>query len=411
MGKKGLKFIVSFLMVSVFIFMAATLKVMSMPGTLKVTENINIENYQSSKLKSNFLYKVESQNTIKNKSKEVFDKLDVSVKLFGFIPVKKMTVTFAPQIKVIPGGQPVGVKLNTEGVIVVGFSDVETASGKKKSPSAASGIEMGDSILEINGVKINGSQDVVNTINKNGAKVINIKIRRKENEQVINITPIETLNKNEFKIGLWVRDSTSGVGTLTFYEAASGKFGALGHPINDVDTGILMPIRDGSIYNAKIVSIEQGMRGKPGELRGMFSEEDECGRLEKNTLSGIFGKMTSVKDKNIYNQPVPIARQSEIKEGAAKILTALEGDEIKEYDIYIEKLTQQSKPNSKSMIIRVTDKELLTKTGGIVQGMSGSPILQDGKIVGAVTHVFVNRPDMGYGIYIEWMLKESGIEI
>lgn len=411
LNKKGLKLIFSLMVVSVFIFLAATAKVMSMPGNVKLTQDISMENYQNNNLKSNFLYKVESKGDNKSKSKEVFNKFDVSVKLFGVIPVKKMTVSLAPEVKVVPGGQPVGVKLNTDGVLVVGFSDIDTVDGKKKSPSATAGIEIGDSILEINGNKVDGSQDLASTINKSGSKELEVKIKRKENTQIVKLAPIETKNKNEYKIGLWVRDSTSGVGTLTFLDSKSGKFGALGHPINDVDTGILLPVKDGSIYNAKIISIEQGMRGKPGELRGMFSEEDECGTLEKNSFSGIYGKMTKKSDKNNYTQPIPIARQNEVKEGPAKILTSIEGDEVKEYDIYIEKVTQQSKPNPKSMIIRVTDEKLLEKTGGIVQGMSGSPIIQNGRIVGAVTHVFVNRPDMGYGIYIEWMLKEAGIEI
>jgi stage IV sporulation protein B len=406
------KFIASFVVIIIIMFLVSTIKVMSMPGNISITENNNNwAEFQSRNLKSNFIYKVNSQKqNFDLKNNEDKNKLDISIKLFGVIPVKKMTLNLVPEIKVVPGGQPIGVKLFTEGILVVGFSDVETLQGKKQSPSAVSGIEIGDSIVEINGNKINDIKQLSEIVNKNGDKTLIIKINRKNKLMDVEVKPVETKNKNEYKIGLWVRDSTAGVGTLTFYDSSSGKFGALGHPINDIDTGILLPVRDGKVYNAKIISVEQGVKGKPGELRGIFSDEDELGSLNKNTFTGIYGKINN-NIKNENNKAIPIARQGNIKEGPAKILACVDGSGTKEYDIYIEKLTQQSKPNSKSMIIRVTDPELIAKTGGIVQGMSGSPIIQDGKLVGAVTHVFVNRPDMGYGIYIEWMLKEAGIDI
>jgi stage IV sporulation protein B len=409
---KAFKILTSFLVMFIFIFAMATAKVMSMPYNIKVSGSkdslISLENRS---LKSNFIYKL----NLEDKSKAVYENkkngMDISVKLFGIIPVKKVTLSFMPEVKLIPGGQPIGVKLYTEGVLVVGFADVDTASGKRQSPASLSGLEVGDTIIEVNGVKIKSNKDVSEIINKNGAKAINVKLIRKGDYKNVKIKPMVTKNRNEYKIGLWIRDYTAGVGTLTFYDPASGKFGALGHPINDVDTGMLLSVRDGNIYDAKILSVEQGVKGKPGELRGMFSEEDVIGRLDKNTNSGIFGTMNNIQTRNIYNKPIPIARQNDIKEGPAVTLTSIEGCEVKAYDVYIEKLTVQGKPGSKSMIIRVTDKELLEKTGGIVQGMSGSPIIQNGKLIGAVTYVFVNRPDMGYGIYIEWMLDEAGVGI
>lgn len=315
------------------------------------------------------------------------------------------------EIKLIPGGQPIGVKLNVDGVFVVGFSDVETNSIRKQSPAAINGIEIGDSILEVDGQKLNSSKQLAYIVNNCEGKKLIFKIKRKNKPMTISFKPIQGKYSNEYKIGLWVRDSTAGVGTLTFYDPVTSQFGALGHPINDIDTGTLLPVRDGKIYKAKILSVEYGERGKPGELRGMFSEEDEIGILKKNTTEGIYGKINYNQLNYKYNTPIPIARQNEIKEGPAKILSSVNGSTVKEYSINIEKLSSQTEPSSKSMVIRITDQELLSKTGGIVQGMSGSPIIQNGKLIGAVTHVFVNKPEMGYGIYIEWMLKEIGIDI
>jgi stage IV sporulation protein B len=399
-------------MIVVLMFLVSTIKVMSMPGDIKITDgSSNLTVLKSGSLKSNLIYKVDSVSEKKEILEKDDDRLDISIKLFGIIPVKKMTLSLMPELKVIPGGQPIGVKLFTQGSLVVGFSDIEDSYGKKQSPAASSGIEIGDSIVEIEGTKVMSTKHLSELINKHGAKSLNIKVNRKSKEIDLEVKPLGTKNKSEYKIGLWVRDSTAGVGTLTFYDDRSGKFGALGHPINDVDTGILLPVRDGKVYNAKIIAVEQGKKGKPGELRGIFSEEDEFGNLKKNSTTGIYGNIDEVDKNKLINTPIPIARQGEVKEGPAKILTCIDGSTIKEYDIYIEKLTQQSKPNSKSMVIRVTDKNLIGKTGGIVQGMSGSPIIQDNKLVGAVTHVFVNRPDMGYGIYIEWMLKDAGVDI
>lgn len=320
------------------------------------------------------------------------------------------SIFISKQIKVIPGGQPIGVKLNTDGPLVVGFADIDTIHGRQQSPAAVAGIEIGDSIMEIEGIKIEDNASISKIVNSFGEKPLNIKVKRNNMEKMIQVKASATTVEGEYKLGIWVRDSTAGIGTLTFYDPETKKFGALGHPINDVDTGSLLSIKNGSIYNAKIVSVKIGEKGKPGELRGIFSESERIGRLRSNTLTGIYGDVEGKCPKGIYKDPIPVAMQNEIKEGPAKILSSVNGNEVKEYDVVIEKLTHQTKASSKSMVIRVTDKELLDKTGGIVQGMSGSPIIQDGKLIGAVTHVFVNKPDTGYGIYIEWMLEELGYE-
>jgi len=213
-----------------------------------------------------------------------------------------------------------------------------------------------------------------------------------------------------YKLGLWVRDSTAGIGTLTFYHEDTNTFGALGHPITDGDTNTTFTIKDGDLLSASILSVRKGEKGVPGELRGLFvNEKKSIGQIESNSSSGIFGKTYQPLVNSIFNQPMSVGFRNEVVEGPAKIITTIDDNGPKEYDIEIIKLLQQDKSGPKSMIIRVTDEELLSKTGGIVQGMSGSPIIQNDKIVGAVTHVLINKPEIGYGIYIEWMLEEAGI--
>jgi stage IV sporulation protein B len=348
-------------------------------------------------------FKIESNND---------GKVDFNINFLGFIPIKRVTVNVIPQIRVIPGGQPVGVKLTTKGVMVVGISKVNGIDGKQYNPSLDAGVEVGDTIVKINGTAIKDGDHASKLIESCEGKPLSLVLLRDGKETDAIIKPVKSKDDRRYKIGAWIRDSTAGVGTLTFYCPDNNTYGALGHPITDVDTGILLTVSTGKIVPSKIISIQPGERGKPGELRGLFIDsEDEIGNIEKNTNCGIYGRAQKKITNNIYTEPISIALQGQIKEGPAEILTTTEGTDVKSYKIMIEKLTNQNKPNPKSMIIRVVDKELLEKTGGIVQGMSGSPILQDGKLVGAVTHVFINRPDMGYGIYIEWMLAEAGIDI
>jgi len=337
-------------------------------------------------------------------------KVDLDIELLGFLPLKHVTVNVLPQIKVIPGGSSVGVKLNTKGVMVVGISAIECSDGKQYNPSLEAGIEAGDVILKINDVEVKDGVHVSNLVGKSSGKVLKLTIMRKDKEVVLSVKPVKSKEDQKYKIGAWIRDSTAGVGTLTFYDPKTNIYGALGHPITDVDTGVILTVETGTIVPAKIISIQPGIKGRPGELRGLFIDGgEELGNIEKNTSCGIYGKANKTLTNNASFKEMPICLQGQIKEGPAKILTTINGTDVKAYDVVIEKLTVQSKPNPKSMIIRVTDDELLKKTGGIVQGMSGSPIIQDDKIVGAITHVFINRPDMGYGIYIEWMLNEAGI--
>ncbi|MGE5702682.1 MAG: SpoIVB peptidase, partial [Clostridia bacterium] len=214
----------------------------------------------------------------------------------------------------------------------------------------------------------------------------------------------------EYRMGLYIRDSAAGVGTLTFYEPKSGAYGALGHVISDVDTGQAIVVGDGQIVQASVTSIEKGESGNPGEKFARFYNESVVlGNITKNTPFGIFGKMKESPKRSYYQEAIPVALAEQVQEGPAKILTVVDGQRVEEFDIEIVNVVKQHFPATKGMIIRVTDKRLLDKTGGIVQGMSGSPIIQNGKLVGAVTHVFVNDPTSGYGCFIEWMLQDAGL--
>jgi len=224
------------------------------------------------------------------------------------------------------------------------------------------------------------------------------------------VNPVVSKKDENYKIGLWVRDSVAGVGTLTFYHKESGKFGALGHPITDMDTNTIMSVGKGEIVDSNIVSVRKGAKGSPGELRGIFTDSDKTlGIIRLNTSVGVFGEGNDNLICNNYNKPMKVGFKDEVKVGKAQILTTIDGEEPELFDIVIEKLLNQQEPNGKSMIIKVTDPLCIEKTGGIIQGMSGSPIIQNNKIVGAVTHVLVNKPDTGYGIYMDWMINEANI--
>ena len=290
----------------------------------------------------------------------------------------------------------------------MGHSDINSVEGKIESPAKASGIELGDIITKINGEEIENSRDLSQKIGDLEKDKISIEYMR---NGINNKKELELQKENnEYKLGLWVRDSTAGIGTLTFYDKKSNLFGALGHPITDGDTNRPFNIKEGNLLNSSIISIKKGEKGSPGELKGLFlNERKNIGKIDRNTESGIFGVGSDDLINNIYNKPIKVGFRSEIKEGPAKIITTIDENGPKAYDIEILKLLSQEEPGAKSMVIKVVDEELLEKTGGIVQGMSGSPIIQDDRLIGAVTHVLINKPDIGYGIYIEWMLKDAGI--
>lgn len=333
---------------------------------------------------------------------------NLKIKLFGKIPIRHLTVSVLPEKKVYPGGQSIGIKLRSEGVLVVGYNEVDG-----RYPAKESGIKKGDSIIAIDGIKVEGINQAADLISSNGktGKNMSFKLKRDENQLTKEVSPIYCSNTNSYRIGLFIRDTAAGVGTLTFYDPATKKYGALGHVIVDIDTNTPIDISQGEIVKASIINIREGRRGHPGEKTGVFIEQkDIIGSIFKNTDFGIFGTLEKMENKNDYNSsPIPIASSHQVEVGPAKILTVVKGDNVEEYDVEIQRIVNKNTPSNKGFIINITDKELIGKTGGIIQGMSGSPIIQNGKIIGAITHVFVNEPTRGYGIFIEWMLLESGV--
>ena len=337
---------------------------------------------------------------------------EMVLELAGF-PVKKVDVNVLKDFKVRPGGQSIGVKLNTVGVLVVGHHQVQANEGRV-SPGEKAGIKKGDIITEINGQQIEKMADVgpfVKQAGENG-KPLDVVIKR-ENEKVkTKLQPEKDVNENTYKLGLYIRDSAAGIGTMTFYHPQSKKYGALGHVISDMDTKKPIVVGDGQIVRSTVTSIEKGGKGNPGEKLARFSSDREViGNIKRNSPFGIFGELNKDISNGVFDKPLPIALSHQVKEGPAKILTVVNNDEVNLFDIEIVSTIPQKFPATKGMVIKVTDPELLEKTGGIVQGMSGSPIIQGDKLVGAVTHVFVNDPTSGYGVHIEWMLNEAGIDI
>lgn len=341
-----------------------------------------------------------SNNLNKNKVNDT-GALDVSLNLFGKIPVKDMTVNVIPKTTVIPVGKAIGMKLYTDGVLVVGMSEI---NGKK--PYENSGIQEGDRIIKVNDEEIEGTDDLIETINQSKGNVLEITYKRDEDTMTTSIEPVKT-NEDEYKLGLWVRDAAAGVGTMTFYEPSSGMFAALGHGITDIDTSELISIASGELVTTQILSIVKGESGVPGEVRGTIEKGISLGSISKNTKYGVYGKITNQIRLNINaTSQMEVALRSEIKTGEAQILCQLDNGNVEAYDIEIKKLFLNNNEDNKSMMIKVTDESLLEKTGGIIQGMSGAPIIQNGKFIGAVTHVLINDPTAGYAVFADIMIKQ-----
>lgn len=334
---------------------------------------------------------------------------EVEVKLFGAVPLKHMVVDVLPELRVIPSGESIGILLKTNGVIVVGHAPVIGQDNQKFYPAKMAGVEEGDYILKINNQNVQNDVQAAKLIDeagKSGVPAI-LEVRRGDNIIQINVYPVYCKDSQTYRIGLYIRDNTAGIGTLTFYDPGSGKYGALGHLITDGSKNKIN--LDGSkIVKTFVQNIKVGRSGEPGEKVGVFADDGNFkGNIEKNTKYGIFGTLNIPKETENYT--VPIALANEVKTGPAKIYTVLQGNRIDAYDIEILRVMPDNRELGKGMVISITDQRLLAATGGIIQGMSGSPIIQNGKLVGAVTHVFVNDPTRGYGCMAEWMLQEAGL--
>lgn len=327
----------------------------------------------------------------------------VNLKLFGLFNFKKISLDVIDDIELIPCGEPIGIYIETDGILVLGSGRITAEDGLNYEP-VNNKLKSGDYILAINNKKITNKSELVDEIQKCNGKDINLLVRRNNEEITIRITPVKTASGG-YKIGAWIRDNTQGIGTLTFI-STNGYFGALGHGITDIDTGVLMEIKSGSIYAAQIMSIIKGKEGEPGELIGMIKQSNKyrMGNIKVNSNQGIFGTVNNNYNSLTKDEPLEIGLKQEVMIGKAKIRCTVD-DEINEYEILIENVDISNSNHSKGIVIRITDERLLEYTGGIVQGMSGSPIIQNNKIIGAVTHVFIQDSTKGYGTFIENMVN------
>ncbi len=328
----------------------------------------------------------------------------LTVRLMGFLPIKTIPVSVDEARILIPGGSPVGVAIKTQGVLVVGASDL---GGSTISPAREAGLQPGDLIQEVDGEVVTGARHLSGLI-ASGEPVV-LTVSRDGDAFSVPLTPALDPRDGEYRLGAWVRDSTAGIGTLSFYDPETNRFGALGHAITDIDTGRVLDVQTGEIIQSGISEIHRSESGRPGELVGQFSGSSPAlGSIEINGAYGIYGDAYQPLLNELYPDGVPILSRDEVRLGPAQLLTTLDDGGISAYDCEIVKLARQAGPAQRSMVIRITDPKLLERTGGIVQGMSGSPILQNDRIIGAVTHVLVNDPTMGYGIFIENMLDAAG---
>jgi stage IV sporulation protein B len=373
--------------------------IFSLPSKLIVTNNEYFA-LKNEKKFGNFT-KFKESNFITD---EKYNYAKSEIYLFGFIPIKKFETFIYPNIEVYSGGNIMGFSLKTKGIVICELNSVETENGSINLFKNSS-FKIGDTITQVNDKEISSIEDLDYMVeNSNGEELC---IQGYHQNQFIseNIAPLIDKDTKSLKLGIWASDNASGVGTLTYIRKDNYRFGALGHPITKNDN--IITIKNGGIYNCEILGIEKGTQGKTGEVKGLFLPGDnKQGEIDKNSSFGVYGKIEQnsvlLKNKKTYE----IGGRLSAKSGKAKILCALENDDIKEYDIEIIKTNYQKSGNERSLVIKVTDKELLKKTGGIIQGMSGSPIIQNNKIIGAVTHVFVSDPTKGFGIYLDWMINQ-----
>lgn len=332
---------------------------------------------------------------------EAGNELFMRLSLPGGAVIKPVSVQMIERDMVIPAGTPFGIKMFTEGVMVVGLSDIDM-QGRAVNPAKSAGIRTGDIILSLDGKKVSFNEDVGKIIGRSGGEEIKVRLSRSGVEREVMLTPAKSPADDSYRAGMWVRDSSAGIGTMTFYDPQSKVFAGLGHAICDVDTGELMPLSSGEAVDVTITGVSRGSSGSPGELRGTFGASRVIGELFKNEITGVYGK-SGVSP--VQASPVPVATRSEIKPGAAVIYSTIDGKKPQAFSVNIDRIAATDANPTKNMVIRITDEKLISATGGIVQGMSGSPIIQDGKLIGAVTHVFVNDPTRGYAIFAENMIN------
>lgn len=331
------------------------------------------------------------------------DSYTISYKYLGIFPVKDTVVQIEEPVYLVPGGVPIGIYMETKGVLIIGTGTVTGEDGLNYAPAERI-VQAGDYIRAVNGQAVLEKEKLIEAVNHCGGEEVLLDLERNGENIRVKIDAVKT-GDQEYKLGIWVRDNTQGIGTLTFL-TDEGEFGALGHGINDTDTGELLTLAGGKLYDTTIVSIQKGQAGSPGEISGLIRYRNSlvCGTLSENTEAGIFGNGTERLKEKLSQEVLEVGYKQEIEIGEARIRSAVSG-ELKDYQVEILEVHRSAEDVNKGIVLKVTDPELLALTGGIIQGMSGSPIIQNGKIVGAVTHVFVQDSAKGFGIFIENMLE------
>ena len=362
--------------------------------------------------KDEFEEMVDNNFFIKSNLQEVSSRIDddkqqylVDYKLFNLFTIKSLRVNVVEPDRYFAGGNSLGFTLQSKGVILIGGNYILSKNGIEK-PFENSGLRAGDIITHVDGVEINCVSDINDILKSYNGGEIRLSIIRDGQNMDIGILPALDKITNTYKLGLWVKEDAVGIGTLTFVNATTNRFGSLGHSINDVETNECIKVSGGNIYKSKILGVKKGVSGRAGELIGTFGRENDIGFVDKNCEYGVYGFLDDHKTFTSGKTSIQIGGRMSAKPGKAKILSCIDGENIEEFDIEIIKTNFQSSSNQKSMVLRVVDEDLISRTGGIVQGMSGSPIIQDNKLVGAVTHVFVNDATKGFGLYIDWMLDQ-----
>lgn len=394
--------ILLFVLFFIFIYVVS---IDNIPQTIEIFqgEEINIPTLWGVKI-SNETKSIETSSTLYSSTFDEIGEEKLEVSLFDKIRLKTINVNVIEDVDVIPVGAIVGIKLYTNGVMVVGMSSIEGEDGNIYKPYQELEIQEGDFITHINGIEITSTNKLIEEINNSSGQEIELTFNHKEETKTVNIRPVKNKDK-KYKLGLWVRDSAAGVGTVTFYNDDTKCFAALGHAITDIDTGEILSTSSGEIDTSRILSIVKGQKDEPGRIEGTINSKTPIGNIYNNTKFGIFGVIKNAENIQLdFNKKMKVASRNEIKLGEATCLSGIDG-EIKEYKLEITKIYPNNNYDNKSMLINITDENLLEKTGGIVQGMSGTPIIQNGKFVGAITHVLVNNPTVGYAVFGDLMLK------
>lgn len=392
------------LIVCLFFLYAYVYNIAAIPQSIILSEgeNINLKLALGLELQNSNDYEATWVSSNLNKSKVGNNK--VELKLFNSIAVKDINVSVIPTTTVIPVGKAIGMKLYTKGVLVVGMSEIENEEKIKEKPYENSGIEEGDSIIAINNEEINTTDELIQQVNNSNGESLKIKYVKDDKILEASIMPVKT--KEDYKIGLWVRDAAAGIGTLTFYEPSTNMFMSLGHGIIDIDTEEIVDISRGELVTANILSIIKGEKNKPGEIKGSITKGVAIGDIYKNTRMGVYGNVKNMQYIDTTYNEMEVAERSKIKTGKATILCQLDSGAPQEYQIEIERIYLNNNIDNKSMLIKITDEKLLNKTGGIIQGMSGAPVMQNGKFIGAVTNVLVKDPTKGYAIFGDLLIKQ-----